>query len=152
MPGSGKSTVGTLLAAQLARSFVDTDALIVKQAGMSISDIFTKYGEAQFRRLESEVIASLSGEQGLVIALGGGAVLKRENVQRLKRNGKIYFLNRRIEDIIPTADRPLATDGQALQKRFDERYEIYLSSADTEIQVSTDAAGVAASIGKDFSD
>ncbi|MBR2590167.1 MAG: shikimate dehydrogenase [Clostridia bacterium] len=152
MPGSGKSTVGTLLAAQLARSFVDTDALIVKQAGMSISDIFTKYGEVHFRRLESEVIASLSGEQGLVIALGGGAVLKCENVQRLKRNGKIHFLNRRIEDIVPTADRPLATDRQALQKRFDERYEIYLSSADTEIQVSTDAAGVAASIGKDFSD
>ena len=150
MPGSGKSTVGKLLAARLNRRFADTDVLIEKRAGMPISDIFGKYGEAHFRTLESEVIASLSAQQGLVIALGGGAVLKRENVHALKRNGKIYFLNRAIQDIMPTQDRPLSSDRQALQKRFEERYEIYLSSADTQINVKTDAAGVAAFIGKDY--
>ena len=151
MPGSGKSTVGKLLATELQRPFADTDALVESAAGMPISEIFRQRGEAHFRRLESEAIARLSAQAGgKVIALGGGAVLNPDNVRLLRHNGKIYFLNRSIEDIVPTADRPLALDRQALQQRFEERFDIYCSTADRVIAVSGDAASVVATIGKDY--
>ena len=150
MPGSGKSTVGKLLAKQLGRCFKDTDILIEQKEGRAIRDIFETDGEAYFRRIESEVIAALSDEQGLVIALGGGAVLHAQSVHRLKRNGSIYFLNRDVRDLVPTDDRPLALTRQAIQQRFEERYATYLASADTEIKVTGDAQSVAEQIGKDF--
>ena len=70
-----------------------------------------------------------------MIATGGGAVLKKENVNFLRSNGKIFFLNRPIDDILPTDDRPLSSNRSDLQKRFDERYPIYKETADEEIFV-----------------
>lgn len=70
-----------------------------------------------------------------MIATGGGAVLKKENVNFLKSNGKIFFLNRPIADILPTDDRPLSSNRSDLQKRFDERYPTYKATADEEIFV-----------------
>ena len=135
MPGCGKTTVGTLLAKELDRPFYDTDAEIVKKTGKEISAIFAEVGNDGFRKIETEVIKELTVRaSGAVIATGGGAILKDENVRALKRNGKIYFLNRPIENIVPTADRPLALDRAALKARFEERYERYLATADVEIQ------------------
>ena len=150
MPGSGKSTVGKMLAEKSGRAFYDTDVLIEEQAGMPISTIFETYGETYFRDLESRVIASLAAKQGAVIALGGGAILREENVFSLKHNGKIFFLNRNIDDIVPTADRPLALNKEALRQRFAERYDRYCSTADKIIQVTGDAAQVASLIGKEY--
>lgn len=135
MPGSGKSTIGLLLAQELSRPFVDTDSLIVEKAGMEISDIFSKYGEEHFRALERKVIAEASKRTGLVIATGGGAVLKSENIKNLSQNGKIFFLDRPLEQIVPTSDRPLSSDECALKKRFEERYEIYKATCDERIPV-----------------
>ena len=151
MPGSGKTTVGKLLAASLGRDFVDTDALIVEREQREIAAIFAADGEAYFRNAESEVIAAISQKaQGLVIATGGGAVLRAENVAHLKQNGKIYFLNRCLEDLIPTADRPLAADTEALTRRFEERFALYCRTADKEIVIDADAAQIAARIRKDY--
>ena len=134
MPGSGKSTVGKVLAATLNRKFIDTDKEIVRHTGKQITDIFKECGEAEFRRIESEIISRVSSEnQGAVIATGGGAILRDDNIRALKRNGRIYFLNRPIENIVPTADRPLSLDRAALKARFEERYERYLSTCDKEI-------------------
>lgn len=151
MPGSGKTTVGKLLAESLEKEFVDTDALIEKKAGKSISLIFKDEGEEYFRTLESEIIGELSHRaDGKIIATGGGAVLKNANVLNLKKNSKLYFLNRSVDDIVPTSDRPLALDKSALKKRFEERFEIYKGSADTEIEVNADAEKIADIIRKDF--
>ena len=135
MPGSGKSTIGLLVAKILSRPFADTDKLIIEKAGMEISDIFSKYGEEYFRTLESEVIAELSKKTGLVISTGGGAVLKKENIRNLSQNGKIFFLDRPLEQIVPTSDRPLSSDELSLKKRFEERYDIYKSTCDERIPV-----------------
>lgn len=135
MPGSGKSTIGRLLSKMLSRTFVDTDELIVKKAGMEIPEIFSRFGEAHFRSLEAKVIAETSKQTGLVIATGGGAVLSRGNIDALRQNGKIFFLDRPISQILPTADRPLSSDGQALKKRFEERYPIYISTCDETVFV-----------------
>lgn len=135
MPGSGKTTIGRLISERLSREFVDTDELIVKKAGMEITEIFSKFGEARFRALESEVIGEASKRTGLVVATGGGAVLKKENIAALRQNGRIFFLDRPLFQIIPTADRPLSSDERALQKRFEERAPIYKTTCDEAVFV-----------------
>jgi shikimate dehydrogenase len=151
MPGSGKSTVGKHLAEALNRKFIDTDEEIVKRAGKEITEIFAEIGNEGFRKLEAEVIACVSREnQGAVIATGGGAILRDDNVRALKRNGKIYFLNRPLENIVPTADRPLALDRAALEARFRERYARYLSTCDKEIKTAESVSETANMISEDF--
>jgi len=151
MPGSGKSTVGKYLAETLNRTFIDTDEEIVKRTGRQISDIFREIGNDGFRRIEAEVIARVSSEnQGAVIATGGGAILRDDNVRALRRNGKIYFLNRPLENIVPTADRPLALDRAALEARFRERYGRYLSTCDREIKTVESPVLTAQMISEDF--
>ena len=150
MPGSGKSTVGRILAREMGREFVDTDTEIIRLAKKPISDIFAQRGEAYFRDLESQVIAQLAQRTGLVIATGGGAVLRAENVRRLRQNGRIYFLDRPVEDIVPTDDRPLSRDREALEKRYAERYPRYVTAADTRIPVNGSADTVAKAIREEF--
>ena len=150
MPGSGKSTVGRILARQMGREFVDTDTEIIRLAKKPIADIFAQKGEAYFRELESQVIAQLSQRTGLVIATGGGAILREENVRHLRQNGRLYFLDRPVEAICPTKDRPLSRDRDALQKRYEERYTRYNVTADTRIPVNGDADTVAAAIREEF--
>ena len=134
MPGSGKSTIGKALAEKLGRDFIDTDDVITAKHGV-ISEIFAANGEKYFRDIETEAVKETAKQSGIVIATGGGAVLRQENVKALRQNGVIFFLNRPIEDIIPTSDRPLSSDIDALKKRFDERYDIYKSTGDFEIAI-----------------
>ena len=138
MPSSGKSTVGKILAERLGRRFLDTDSLIEENENSKIQDIFKKNGEGYFRELEREVIAKASLESGLVISTGGGAILNRKNVDALKQNGRIYFLDRPLEKLIPTEDRPLSKDREAIEKRYAERYDVYLDTAD--VRIDADAA------------
>lgn len=150
MPASGKSTVGKILADALGREFIDTDSIIEENEGMSIPEIFEKHGEKYFRDAEMRAVKSASLLSGRVIATGGGAILREENIDALRENGKIYFIDRPISDLIPTSDRPLSSDRESIEKRYRERYGIYCSVADTVIKVTTDADGVAKSITEDF--
>lgn len=110
MAGSGKSTVGTLLAQMLDRRFVDMDEEIVKKAGKSIPEIFAEDGEEAFRSLETQVLSELSGESGLVIATGGGVVTRPRNLPLLRRNSRIVRLIRPVEE--------LSSDGRPLSQKF----------------------------------
>ena len=151
MPGSGKSTVGNILALDMDREFCDTDAEIVKKAGKEITEIFAEIGNDGFRNLEAEVIAEITNEKrGSVIATGGGAILRDDNIRALKRNGKIYFLNRDINYIIPTDDRPLSKDREALEARFRERYSRYMGTCDKEIKSDEILAHTVSAIKEDF--
>ena len=150
MPGSGKSTVGEILAKRLGRRLVDTDELIVERIGMSIKDFFALKGEVEFRRIEQEVVGSIADEGSLVISTGGGVVLCEENNKNLRRNGRIFFIDRPLEAIMPTESRPLSSDRSALEKRYLERYPIYCSVCDTRIDASCDAEAVANKILESF--
>lgn len=150
MPGSGKSTVGRVLARQLDRELVDTDTEIIRVAKKPIPEIFAQRGERGFRDLESQVIQEVSRRTGLVIATGGGAILREENVRRLRQNGRIYFLDRPAENILPTDDRPLARDMEAVRQRYAERYPRYTSTADAAVPVRGSAEDVAAAIREEF--
>ncbi len=130
MPSSGKSTVGKILAENLGFDFADTDEMIVDKHSMSIPSIFSVYGEKVFRQWESECVEEISKKSGYVIATGGGAVLSEKNVCELKKNGRLYFLDRPLDSLVPTSDRPLAKDREAIEKRYSERYPIYKSVSD----------------------
>lgn len=151
MPGSGKSTVGRLLAEALCRPFIDTDEEIVKKAGKPIPDIFAKVGEAGFREIEAAVIREVANEsRGAVIATGGGAILRDDNLRALRRAGRLYFLDRPLADLLPTADRPLASSAEAIKQRYAERYPRYCASADVTISAPASPEEAAAMIRKDF--
>ncbi len=133
MPGSGKTTVGREIAKKTGRKFVDTDDIIVQRANMSIPEIFEKYGEAHFRRLECEVVSDFAKEKELVIATGGGAVINKLNSDALAENGRLYYLKRDISTLA-TKGRPLSQDASKLQEMYKKRNPIYTSCADCEIE------------------
>ena len=137
MPGCGKSTVGKILAEKLNMPFIDTDTEIIKKTGKEITEIFAEVGEVGFRAIESEVIEEVSLKDGCVISTGGGAVLNYDNVRRLKHNGIIYFLDRPIDELIPTSDRPLGNSKEDIIKRYNERIGIYKSINDFTIDVGS---------------
>lgn len=138
MPGAGKSTIGKILADKLNKTFIDTDEEI-KKTGKSPEEIINTLGEEKFRDIESQIIKEVSSLNNCIIATGGGAVLRKENIKALKRNGKIVFLNRDIKDICPTSDRPLSMDRAALEKRFEERFDIYMNTSDVSLKIGNDA-------------
>ena len=151
MPGAGKSTVGKLLAKEMGRAFFDLDEEIVRATGRSIPDIFATDGESAFRDIETRVLCEvLANQKGIVLATGGGAILRDENIDLLHRNGKIYFVDRPIESLLPTADRPLASSAEAIRHRFEERYDRYCKTADCRIDADASIEEVAYRIRKEF--
>ena len=107
--GTGKTTLGRLLAKRVGYEFIDTDTLIEEQAGQTIAELFQTQGEAAFRKLESELVIELAEKEGLVIATGGGLVLNPENVTLLKKTGQIICLTASPEEILARVSRRQAT-------------------------------------------
>lgn len=150
MPGSGKTTVGQLLAQELGRPYLDVDELIREKTGMAPGEIIAAQGEPAFRDVETDVICAVAERNGCVIATGGGAILRRENVDLLRRNGKLFFLDRPVEQLIPTEDRPLSSTKEAILKRYDERYETYVATADVVILNGDTAEAAAQQVKRSF--
>lgn len=136
MPGCGKTTVGRKLANSTNLRFVDVDEEIIKIINMPIKDYFKKYGEEAFRDIESQVIKEVSKSTNCVISTGGGSILRKENINALKQNGTIYFLDRDINKLVTTSSRPLSSNYDDLKKRYDERYHIYRSASDVRINAN----------------
>ena len=132
MPGSGKTFLGRRMAEETGKTFVDMDDEIIKKAGKPIPEIFDEVGESGFRDIESEVAAELGKQRGLVIATGGGAILREENVDALRQNGHIIHIKRPLE-ALATDGRPLSKDLDALRKLEAVRMPIYESIADETI-------------------
>ncbi len=133
MPGCGKSTAGKYVAKRLGREFLDIDQLIVKREGKSIPEIFEEHGEAYFRDVESAVTKEISARSGLVIACGGGTVLREENRMALHQSGKIVYIKRSIEQLAK-GGRPLSKDDDAVKKLYEVRRPIYEGFADFTIE------------------
>ena len=146
MPGCGKTAVGRLLAQELDRELIDVDELIVAQAGRPISEIFADDGEDRFRQLETEAIADIAGKNGLIIATGGGAVLNEENTVNLSQNGKLILLDRPLELLLPTSDRPLADNEEKMRRLYRERRSLYQKAADQIVKAEDPPETVARSI------
>lgn len=150
MPGSGKTTIGGLLAKALNRPYLDTDVLITEKTGCTPSQIINGQGETAFRDIETQVIREASSQTGCIIATGGGAILRQENVALLKQNGKVFFLDREVSHLIPTGDRPLSSTKEAIFQRYRERYPIYVSTADEIIENNAAPEDALAQIKRSF--
>ena len=131
MPGSGKSTLGRMAAASLGKRFVDLDEEIVKRFG-PIPEIFKNQGEAAFRDMESEIAREYGKESGCVIAAGGGAVLRNENIRALRQNAIVVWVRRDLSRL-STEGRPLSTGMEALKRMEEARTHLYRVCADYEI-------------------
>lgn len=109
--GTGKTTVGRKLAHKLGYKFIDSDEEIVREKGISVTQIFSEFGEPYFREVEMDVLKRLSCEQGLIISAGGGAVINAENVYNLRRSGPVVCLTATPESIYQrvrhSSSRPL---------------------------------------------
>jgi shikimate kinase len=137
--------VGRIVAERMGRKFVDLDEEIVKESGMSINVIFEKYGEPRFRDLESEKIKEFSLKEDLVIATGGGALIREENVERLRKRSVLICLTASPREILKRVGRqthrPLLNVEDKvgeIERRLEERRKIYDLA---HISIDTDKGG-----------
>lgn len=133
MPGSGKTTIGKILAKQLKIKFYDMDDYIQEMTSKTIAELFEK-GEDYFRNIETQACRELSEKNNILISTGGGVIKKKENIDILKQDSMIIFLNRPVENILQDVDvskRPLLKDGkEKVLNLYKERYELYKEAAD----------------------
>ena len=134
MPGCGKSTISQLLGMAFSREVVDTDSLVVHNEGRSIPEIFSSEGEAYFRKAETDAVAQCTKKSSLVIATGGGAVMKEENRYYLKQNAVVVWLKRDYQKLA-VEGRPLSHNITAIKEMEAERVPVYSSLADIQIDV-----------------
>ncbi len=142
MMGCGKSTIGPLLAERLGYSFLDTDSTIEKLVGQSISEIFQTVGEAEFRQIETQVLAEVSAHTRLIVATGGGIAIERENWNHLHQ-GLVIWLDPSIDVIVERlqsdTSRPLLATSEDLQPKLErilaERHHRY-AAADLHIAIA----------------
>ena len=150
MMGCGKTTVGKLLSTRLGKTLVDTDALIERQEGMTVPEIFETQGEAYFRWVETGVAQALSLRTDLIIACGGGLPLQKEAMAALKESGTVFWLDRDPGDIFDTedlSDRPLAQEGREKFVTLGEaRREVYQGWADVTVTDFTSPISTAARV------
>jgi shikimate kinase len=141
--GSGKSTVGPLVAARLGWLFVDADDVIADRSGMTIRDIFARHGEAAFRRVEQDTIAQLAAEEHLVLALGGGAIEDDTTRRLLMESAGTVLIH--LEVALDTAltrcsgtddSRPVLADRANLAARYERRLPLYRAA---HVSISADS-------------
>ncbi len=140
--GAGKSTIAKELQSALQMKLVEMDARIVEEQGMSINDIFEKYGEAHFRDLESNLILTIGSEGNTIVSCGGGVVVRSENVTNMKESGKIIFLAATPETIYErvkdSTDRPILNghmNVDYIRELMEKRRVLYENAADIRIDV-----------------
>lgn len=138
MPGSGKSTVGKMLSEKLGREFLDTDLMIEEKEGRKIPEIFAADGEEYFRNVESECVKEAGKKMGVVIATGGGAILRKENRDAIRQNGTVIFLEREISSLA-TDGRPLSSSEEKLRKMQEIRTPLYKDASDFTVKTNDNA-------------
>lgn len=143
MSGAGKSTVGMALSYKLKMPFVDMDNYIERKEKMTIAQLFEKLGNDGFRDLESKVAEHIgTNYKRTIVSTGGGVVLRSENMENLKKNGIVVYINRSVENILKTLNaqkRPLLKDNpEKLYEMYKERHELYLKYADVCVSNSED--------------
>lgn len=139
MPGSGKTTIGGLVAEKLHKSFYDIDSIIEEREDMEIKDIF-KNGEEYFRKLEYNFLKEISENEDVVISTGGG-IVETELAMDIIKKDYVIFLNRDIEDIIKNVDddsRPLLNGNKKknIENLYNRRIDKYIKNADYTVKVT----------------
>jgi shikimate kinase len=154
--GSGKSTIGPILANTIGYEFVDIDKAIEQREGKTINEIFMERGESVFRSLERDLIITVSARDHVVVSLGGGTITDPENFRLISTSGIVVYLKATPEQIFKRLhnkrDRPVLTDvrgkllsGEELRQRIQELYlkrEPFYSRADVTVETSEKRVGI----------
>lgn len=140
--GCGKSTMARLLSEKTGMELIEMDETIEAEAGMSINEIFEKFGETYFRDLETQLIHRIAERGGAVVSCGGGAILRPENVEMMKKNGQIIYFSATPETIYKrvrnSTNRPLLNGNMNVEyitSLMETRLPRYLAAADITIVV-----------------
>lgn len=147
MPSSGKTTVGKQLAGILNREFYDVDEVVFEKVGKTAKQIIETSGEEKFREIESSVVKELACKSGVVIALGGGGVIKEENRNAVAKNGVTIYLERNL-DLLSMDNRPLSAI-KGVEKLYSERKALY-ESADITVKNNGDINSAVKEIIKEY--
>ena len=135
--GCGKSTVGRLLASKTGRHFIDLDSLIEQREQRTVAQIFEQDGEDYFRKVETNCLQELYQKSNVVLATGGGTLIKEENAALIKQMGKLVFLNPPFETLAKRIEndprRPLSGDDR-LRERYESRLPQYKKAADCTVE------------------
>jgi shikimate kinase len=139
--GSGKTTVGKILAQKLGRELVETDELIVRKTGLTIPEIVAKYGWGKFRDIEEEVTGQVAKLDNIINASGGGVVTREKNIVRLKKKGVLVWLQASVDTLVEhtgeDSQRPPLAGGRTgredMEITFKERTQLYQQAADLSV-------------------
>lgn len=130
MPSCGKTTISKILGEKLKKQVIDTDEKIEEKIKMPIKSFLNKDNENEFRNIETEVINEVSKLNNIIISCGGGVIKKQENIDYLRKNSLIIFIDRNLELLQTTSSRPLSSNKNDLEKLYNERYNLYINSSD----------------------
>jgi shikimate kinase len=141
MRGSGKTTVGKILAQKLGREFIEMDELITRKAGLTVPEIVEKYGWGKFRDIEEELTGEVAGRDNVINASGGGVVTRENNIIKLKKSGILVWLQAGVDTLVSRTgedtDRPPLVEGRTrwedMEITFKERKPLYQQAADLTI-------------------
>ncbi|MCR5634001.1 MAG: shikimate kinase [Lachnospiraceae bacterium] len=145
--GAGKSTVARHLQKRLKMNLAEMDERIEKEQGMTIPEIFEKYGESRFRDLESELILTIGKEGNTIVSCGGGVVVRPENIEYMKKNGRVFYLKTSPETVYnrvkDSTNRPILNGNMNVEYiagLMEKRRALYEGAAD--ITITTDGKSV----------
>jgi shikimate kinase len=138
MRGSGKTTVGKILAQKMGREFVEMDELITRKAGFSIPEIVARHGWGKFRDIEEEITADIAGQNNIINASGGGVVTRENNIIKLKKSGVMVWLQAGVDTLVnrtgEDTGRPPLVEGRTRREDMEitlkERRPLYQQAAD----------------------
>lgn len=148
MPGSGKSTIGKLLSEMMGRPLLDTDAMVEDKLGTDIPTVFANQGEEYFRLCEHEAVCAAGKLSGQIISTGGGVVTRDENLEPLRQNGTIFYIQRALESLSRDG-RPLS-QGSDLSLMLEKRLPMYKKFCDLEVDNNGEPQTCAEEILKKF--
>ena len=134
MPGSGKSSIAKQLSSLLGKTLIDTDEVVVSTYQQSIKEMFEEHGELYFREKECEVVALFAGKNNQIISTGGGVILSKRNMQNLRSNGIVIFIERDVNELSIDANRPLSTCLSDNELLYRKRYPYYKQYSDIAIK------------------
>lgn len=140
MPGSGKSKLAMKVGRLIGKNVLDTDEMVKAEAGRSIAEIFFERGEAEFRRLEAQMLRRAATQGYSIVATGGGILTHTGNPETMVGSGRVVFLDKSLEELYKQdiSGRPLLARGKAdIEKLYYERRDAYLSAADFSVDPDT---------------